>query len=217
MRTHLSSVSVRRWDHNAYYHRLLLRQLPARLERALDVGCGAGTFAGTLAGRAADVDAVDSSTAMVETARRRVPSNVHVVLGDVMEMSPPADSYDAITSISVLHHLPLPEALARLAGWLRPGGVLAGVALPRVDLPRELPIEALGGAGNLILGAGFAGLRRAGAGRWYEVEPTHALMPVTDPTLTVREVRRLAQKTLPRAQVRRLAFWRYLLVWHHPG
>jgi ubiquinone/menaquinone biosynthesis C-methylase UbiE len=33
------------WDHNAWYHRLLLRQVPARAERVLDVGCGAGTLA----------------------------------------------------------------------------------------------------------------------------------------------------------------------------
>ena len=33
------------WYHNAYYHRLLLGQLPQRCHRVLDVGCGAGTFA----------------------------------------------------------------------------------------------------------------------------------------------------------------------------
>jgi ubiquinone/menaquinone biosynthesis C-methylase UbiE len=209
-------VSALRWDHNAYYHGLLLRQLPARVGRALDVGCGAGSFASALASRATDVDAVDSSPTMIEAARRAVPSNVHLILCDVMEMPTPSNGYDAITSISVLHHLPLPGALTRLARWLRPGGVLAAVALPRTDLPRELPIELLGAAGHRILGAGFAGLRRAGRGNWYELEQTHDLMPMAAATLTVREVRQIAQEVLPGAQVRRLAFWRYLLVWHRP-
>jgi 16S rRNA G1207 methylase RsmC len=45
------------WDHNAYYHRLLLRQLPERCHRVLDVGCGTGSFATRLASRVEQVDA----------------------------------------------------------------------------------------------------------------------------------------------------------------
>jgi 2-polyprenyl-3-methyl-5-hydroxy-6-metoxy-1,4-benzoquinol methylase len=40
------------WDHNSYYHERLLRALPARCGRVLDVGCGAGAFAARLAERA---------------------------------------------------------------------------------------------------------------------------------------------------------------------
>jgi 2-polyprenyl-3-methyl-5-hydroxy-6-metoxy-1,4-benzoquinol methylase len=50
-----------RWDHNAHYHGELLRRLPASIDRALDVGCGAGEFARLLAARARNVDAVDAS------------------------------------------------------------------------------------------------------------------------------------------------------------
>jgi len=46
------------WDHNAYYHRLLLRQMPQRCRRVLDVGCGAGAFAAQLAQRCEQVDAL---------------------------------------------------------------------------------------------------------------------------------------------------------------
>jgi predicted TPR repeat methyltransferase len=37
------------WDHNAWYHRLLLRQVPAGAQHVLDVGCGAGTLGRRLA------------------------------------------------------------------------------------------------------------------------------------------------------------------------
>ena len=47
------------WNHNAYYHRLLLGQLPQRCHRVLDVGCGAGSFAARLA-RAASTAAAAS-------------------------------------------------------------------------------------------------------------------------------------------------------------
>ena len=40
------------WDHNSYYQPRLLRALPARCERVLDVGCGKGEFAIRLAERA---------------------------------------------------------------------------------------------------------------------------------------------------------------------
>jgi SAM-dependent methyltransferase len=85
----------------------------------------------------------------------------------------PAEHYDAIVSVTALHHMPLDDALWRLSRALRPGGVLAAVALPRQNLARELP-------------------------------------------LTTREVRQHVTTTLPGAQVKRLIFWRYLLLWKRP-
>jgi hypothetical protein len=40
---------------------------------------------------------------------------------------------------------------------------------------------------------------------------------VLDPRLTTREVRQHATTTLPGARVRRLVFWRYLLLWKRPA
>jgi SAM-dependent methyltransferase len=125
--------------------------------------------------------------------------------------------YDAIVSVSALHHTPLPEVLPRLAGALRPGGVLAAAALPRRDLPRELPAELTAVIGHRLFGAAFAILRTFGRGRWYAMEPNHAIMPVVlDPSLTTRQVRRQASALLPGAYVRRLVFWRYFLLWQKP-
>jgi SAM-dependent methyltransferase len=205
------------WDHNAYYHRLLLRHLPRPCNRVLDVGCGAGTFAVELAKRAEHVDALDRSPAMIEEARRAAPPNVTCILADVLQ-EPLLDArYDAIVSISALHHVPLADVLPRLARALRPGGVLAAAALPRVDLPHELPTELTATIGYRVLGAGFAILRASGRGRWYAKELNHLIMPVVlDPTLTTRQVRQQASALLPGAHVRRLVFWRYLLLWKKP-
>ena len=46
-----------RWDHNAWYHRSVLRRLPAGCSRVLDVGGGTGALAAALAGRCRRVDA----------------------------------------------------------------------------------------------------------------------------------------------------------------
>jgi SAM-dependent methyltransferase len=205
------------WDHNAYYHRLLLRHLPRPCHRVLDLGCGAGGFAVELAKRAEHVDALDRSPAMIEEAKRVAPPNVTCILADVLQDPLPDARYDAIVSISALHHTPLDEVLPRLAGALRPGGVLAAVALPRLDLLQELPAELTAMIGHRLFGAAFAVLRACGRGRWYVKEPNRGLMPVVlDPSLTTRQVRQQAPVLLPGAQVRRLVFWRYFLLWRKP-
>jgi SAM-dependent methyltransferase len=205
------------WDHNAYYQRLLLSQLPRRCGPVLDVGCGAGAFAARLADRVEHVDAVDKAATMIEAARRRAPANVTCIHADMLKLSLPADRYDAIVSITALHHVPLADALRHLAPALRPGGVLAAVVLPRSDLPREAPIETVAAAANRAFGAVFAALRATGRGDWYRLELIHAIMPtVVDPPLTTRRAREVAAATLPSSQVRRLLFWRYLLLWRRP-
>ncbi len=197
------------WDHNAHYWPLLLRELPGRCDRVLDVGCGAGALATVLAGHAGRVDAVDRSPEMVALARARVPAGVHVTAADVLDLALPRGGYDAVVSVSVLHHLPLEQSLRVLADAVRPGGVLAVVALPRSDLPRELPVEAAAAVLHRVVGSA----------RWVRGRrdvPTPG-MPVRAPELTVREVRHRAARVLPGVQVHRLLFWRYLLVWRHPA
>src|SRR5258708_28462736 len=156
------SMRLLDWDHNAYYHRLVIRQLRSACWRVLDVGCGAGAFAAELARRVEHVDALDRSLAMIEAARQMTPANVTCILSDVMRDPLPAERYDAIVSVSALHHLPIDDALRRLSRALRPGGVLAAVALPRHDLAREMPVELLAATGYRMFGATFPVLRASG-------------------------------------------------------
>ena len=103
-----------------------------------------------------------------------------------------------------------------MAPWVRPGGVLAAVALPRVDLPRELGVELAAAVAHAPLGVAFAALRTITGADLFRPEATHAAMPVADPDFTVREVRADAARLLPGARVRRLLLWRYLLLWRRP-
>ena len=75
-----------------------------------------------LAERAGHIDALDRSPAMIEEAKRVAPPNVTCVLADVLQEPLPDARYDAIVSISALHHTPVEAVLPRLAGALRPGG-----------------------------------------------------------------------------------------------
>jgi 2-polyprenyl-3-methyl-5-hydroxy-6-metoxy-1,4-benzoquinol methylase len=78
--------------------------MPQPCRRVLDVGCGAGSFAARLAQRNERVDALDRFAEMIEEARRGTPNNVNCVLADVLADSLPGKDYDAIFSISALHH-----------------------------------------------------------------------------------------------------------------
>jgi hypothetical protein len=129
----------------------------------------------------------------------------------------PVGHYDAIVSMSRLHHLPLESALLRLAQALRPGGVLAVVALPRRDLPCELPVELAATTLHHLIGLGLAaGGDRTTLGARLKHSSDHDQMAMERPTLSTREVRRQATLVLPGVQVRRLTLWRYLLVWYRP-
>jgi hypothetical protein len=113
--------------------------------------------------------------------------------------------------------MPLQDALPVLAVALRPGGVLAAIALPRPDVRRELPAEIVAAAGHRLLGAMFLVKRLLGSNSGFAKDSAGATMPVVmDPALTTREVARQAAAVLADAQVRRLLFWRYLLIWQKP-
>jgi 2-polyprenyl-3-methyl-5-hydroxy-6-metoxy-1,4-benzoquinol methylase len=174
---------------------------------------GAGAFAARLAQRADCVDALDSSPDMIAAAQPTVPENVTCVPGDVCEVALPAGAYDAITSISALHHMPLPQVLPRLAAALRPGGVLVAVVHHRVKLPRDLLAHAVS---TLAVYGRRAILLCIPRPRRYRRELVETGMPVKDPELTVRQVRQQAGGVLPGARVRRLVLWRYELVWRKP-
>jgi SAM-dependent methyltransferase len=211
------SGGTRDWDHNAWYHRLLLRQVPDGASRVLDVGCGAGALARELARRVDRVDAIDRDPTMAALARSSAPGNLTVVEGDVLTADLPAGGYDAVVSLSVLHHLPPGPALARMAGWLRPGGVLAVVALPRIDLPAEAPVELAAVVGHRLLGTAFAAGRAVTGRPLFRHAPDVTAMPMRDPELTTRQVRAAAAPVLPGVRVRRLVFWRYELTWTKPA
>ncbi|WP_067692169.1 class I SAM-dependent methyltransferase [Nocardia jejuensis] len=213
----MSWVTRNLWDHNAFYHRLLLRRIPASATRVLDVGCGAGVFASKVAARGGRVDAIDRSEVMIAQARRTVPVNVTCILGDILTEPLPAGSYDAIVSVTALHHLPLPQVLPILDRALRPGGVLVAIALPKFDPVRDIPVELAAFLAQRVGTLTFAALRTIGRGSWYARESTHDEMPVLlDPPLTTHQVREQATALLSGARVRRLLFWRYLLVWNKP-
>lgn len=104
----------------------VLAQLAAyvRAGRLLDVGCDTGTFllhARDLGGY--EVVGLDVSSLAAAYARDR--HNLNVQTGRLGEIRFEAASFDVVTAIDLIEHLPNPSAfLAEVRRILRPGGVL---------------------------------------------------------------------------------------------
>jgi ubiquinone/menaquinone biosynthesis C-methylase UbiE len=102
-------------------------------ERALDVGCGTGTLALAVqrrVGASGYVAGIDPSPqqiayARVKATRGHAPTDFQ--LGVIERLPFPDQSFDAVFSTLMMHHLPAPlkrQGLAEIARVLKPGGRL---------------------------------------------------------------------------------------------
>jgi SAM-dependent methyltransferase len=94
--------------------------------RALEVGCGTGTFTELFAQSGSSIVAVDISPDLLERARQRgLPPERVRFLARRFEDCDVEGPFDAVIGSSVLHHLDVLQALPRLRRVLKPGGWLS--------------------------------------------------------------------------------------------
>ena len=198
------------WDHNAHYHRWILRQLPGRFGSALDVGSGSGDLVRLLAARADEVRGIDSDPAITSRARLLTPeaTAASFTVADA-PTGLPAGPHDVITCVATLHHLPFTEALAAFRRHLAPGGTLVVVGLYR---PRTATDHLLGAAA-VPLNAATGWLKNKGR----STAPPTSMSARTRPAdMPFTDIAQQARALLPGARLRRRLFWRYTLTWRHP-
>ncbi len=194
-----------RWNHNLHYRQIVLDAMPARCERALDVGCGEGDLARTLRRSVPHVTAIDGNEACLRVARTRDrDSDIEYLLGDFRAFPFEPASFDFVTCVAALHHMDEEAALRRMGSLLHPGGALAVLGLARARWPADLPRDI---AAVIVNRAHLAAKRH-----WESSAPT-----VWPPPHTYEEVQRLAERALGGVRFRRHLLWRYSLVWTKPG
>jgi len=117
--------------------------------RLLDIGAGRGRFVAQARAAGWYAHGIEPSRRGVEGARAL---GIELLAGGIDDVPVPPGSLDAATLWHVLEHVDEPgAALARIASWLRPGGMLL------VGVPNLASVQA-----------------RLGAARWYHLDvPRH--------------------------------------------
>lgn len=106
-----------------------LNLLTARLDdgaRVLDLGCGAGVPSTRRLAERFEVVGVDISPEQIRRARANVPAATFLC-ADISELEFAPASYDGVTALYSISHVPREQhagLFARIARWLRPGGLL---------------------------------------------------------------------------------------------
>jgi 2-polyprenyl-3-methyl-5-hydroxy-6-metoxy-1,4-benzoquinol methylase len=111
--------------------------------RVLEIGCGTGLFTEAFAKTGATIVAADISSELLEIARLRgLPAEQVTFIAKPFEQIAFDGSFDAVIGSSVLHHLDVELALARIIHLLEPGGILSfaepNYLNPQVFLERKL-------------------------------------------------------------------------------
>ena len=106
----------------------------------VDVGCGVGRWAARLVAAGHLVTGIEPAPAMAAAARRRLAgSGVTLVESRVEDAVLPAGSVDVVLAMGSLQYATDPgAAIARCAGWVRPGGAVCVLLDSRQALVLEL-------------------------------------------------------------------------------
>jgi len=203
------------WNHNDHFHGWILRRLPRRRRRALDVGCGTGTLVARLRRAGATVVGLDADAAMAEVSAARFAGDPGVSVRHGRFEDVPADgSFDVVTMVASLHHMDLEPALRHAAGVLAPGGRLLVVGLARIGAPRDLAVDLVSSFANPVVGmVKHAQPVTDVSGIPHDDGPP---VPVRSAQETYGEVRDTARRVLPGARFRQRLFFRYTLEWTSP-
>jgi SAM-dependent methyltransferase len=199
------------WSHNEAYSRWILRQAREVRrqggERALDVGCGTGRLLERLSGIMPDVTGIEPDARTAARARSTLGGvhNATVRVEPFDSATIDEASFDLVTFVAVLHHLPLVRTLEAARRSLRPGGRLVIVGLAR-EVPADLPLSVTSALLNPVIGF-FRHPRRA------QTTPESMTAPTAEPIETFEQIASIAREMLPGVKVRRGLFWRYTAVW----
>jgi ubiquinone/menaquinone biosynthesis C-methylase UbiE len=211
----IAILSEHQTDPGGVYDRLILGFVSNPCDRALEIGCGTGSFTRLLAAKANHVTAIDLSAEMIRVACLRSSnySNISYQVGNILQMELPSSHFDFIAMIATLHHLPREPVLEKLKKALKPHGVLIihdlltseGVLDRAIDVLR-LPVNAavrFKRTGRLLA-------RSVERRAWAEHGKGERY-------LTMKEVRAMRDSCLPGGEARKHLLWRYSLVWSKQG
>ena len=106
---------------------LIDKQVGLNGKRVIDIGCGGGILAESMAVRGADVTGIDLSEKPLKVAQLHLLESGHkvdyrLIAAEAISQQQP-DSFDCVTCMEMLEHVPDPSSTVRAAAALaKPGG-----------------------------------------------------------------------------------------------
>ncbi len=194
------------WNHNAAFHDELVADAAARGGRALDAGCGEGLLLSRLADVCEEVVGVEVDAATASRARSRLGEvpGACVRQADLLQGTKGLGTFQTVTCVAALHHLPLEAGLRVLGKLVAPGGRLLVIGLAANRGLADWTVSALSIVPNWVSGRLHHETRDIG-------------VPVARPRESLRQIRAVARQILPGACIRRRRYFRYSLSWDRPG
>lgn len=195
------------WNHNTHFHKYLLSELPTKINRALDVGCGIGLFTNKLAEIAEVVDAVDvDEVSIKEALNQHNAFNIYYKQADFIQLDLLENSYDVIVSIASLHHMDVEVALKKMKLLLRPSGKLLILGLYKETSIVDYIYSAVSIPLNLLYL------------NWYDTSTVSSkTAPICPAELSLDRIKLVANTVIPGFKLQRHLFWRYSLIWQKPS
>ncbi|KAL4890576.1 S-adenosyl-L-methionine-dependent methyltransferase [Aspergillus ambiguus] len=142
-----------------HYFRKLVARLPAANASILELGCGAGVPCTQFLAQHERLKIVanDISETQIVLARKRLPPSVKLLHGDMTGLQFPPNTFDAVSAIYTVFHLPRDEQiimLQRIYDWLKSGGFLLVTFSPH-EVIGEYATSYLGGAATRLFWSGW--------------------------------------------------------------
>lgn len=196
-----------RWNTNIHYTGAVIAGLPTHVRTVLDVGCGEGLAVRALTASGRSAVGIDPHAPSIEAARAQDPRGRYLC-ADALVHDFGDERFDAVISITALHHMDVRAALTRMSEVLKPGGMLEIVSIARADSRRAELWRGVVGAWVLRTGLGRLGKPK----EW--LHPSPIVWPAPH---TLNEVRAIAAEVLPGARIAWLPLFRYELRWTKPA
>ncbi|MDF2987481.1 MAG: protein-L-isoaspartate carboxylmethyltransferase [Eubacterium sp.] len=207
----ISQLEEPDWNHNNCYFKYLMELVDRGCDLCLEIGCGKGELSNLLAGKSKKVIGVDLADKMIEKAISRYGyKNIDFINRNILDMEFEKNSLDVIITTATAHHLPYEWLLTFAKNHLKANGRLIILDLyePKTLSDRLLSLAAI--IPNILMNIIHNHSLRKDDEHSRELWRRHG---EHDSYMTLKEIRSLAIKHLPNAKIKRMLFWRYVLIW----
>ena len=207
----ISKIPNKLWNHNNHYYKRALDLIARKNAAVLDIGCGDGDFLSLAKKRGHVCTGVDFSSGMIEEANKNAEAEgCTFICGDIYEELPkfPGGGFDAAFSFAAMHHLDYEKLLLPLSRVMKKGGFFCVVDIRQSSAPLDYIYDGAAFLPNIIKKR----IIRRGAWQTEESRRLWDEHGELDTYMKITEIKRVMDNMNYSYKLRRLLYFRYMLV-----